>query len=232
MDILAVSRFPDVAAHDKFCAAAEEVVDPNCPPYARPCYAPVLAACVMSIIYDQTGNGNHLLPATPAISNPLHYDMPVNATRHPVLLGGHEVYGAWFDLGNGYRAQNTSNVAVDNEPETICESTWLTIISACVKQVDPHRAILDVLSHRLSFTDMVTSGKHMNGGSCFDCKFIVPMPQCRDQPVSRTGYQRRPGLVRRCRCLIAFGADGNTENDCTNSSAYCDGCIETVAEFD
>ena len=128
MDILAVSGFPDVAAHDKFCAAAEEVVDPNCPPYARPCYAPVLAACVMSIIYDQTGNGNHLLPATPAVSNPLHYDMPVNATRHPVLLGGRKVYGAWFDQGNGYRAQNTSKVAVDNEPETICESSCLSSV--------------------------------------------------------------------------------------------------------
>jgi hypothetical protein len=128
MDILAVSGYPDVAAHDKFCAAAEAAVDPNCPPYARPCYAPVLAACVMSIIYDQTGNGNHLLPATPAISNPLHYDMPVNATRHPVLLRGHKVYGAWFDQGNGYRAQNTSKVAVDNEPETICESTWLSSV--------------------------------------------------------------------------------------------------------
>ena len=34
--------------------------------------------------------------------------------------------------------------------------------------------------------------------------------------------------MRRCRCLISFGADGNTENDCTNRSAYCDGCMETV----
>eukprot|EP01043_Picozoa_sp_COSAG02_P112784 COSAG02_NODE_48998_length_330_cov_0.571429_1_plen_76_part_00 len=58
-------------------------------------------------------------------SGPQH---PPNATRHPVLLGGHKVYGAWFDQGNGYRAQNTSKVAVDNEPETICESTCLSSV--------------------------------------------------------------------------------------------------------
>ena len=75
---------------------------------------------VISIIYDQSGNGNHLLPATPAVSNPQHYDMPVNASRHPITLGGgRKGYGAWFDQGNGYRAQNTSKVALNNEPETI-----------------------------------------------------------------------------------------------------------------
>lgn len=41
---------------------------------------PPRAACVISIVYDQTGNGNHLLPASPAINNPA-YDNPVNATR-------------------------------------------------------------------------------------------------------------------------------------------------------
>jgi hypothetical protein len=35
--------------------------------------------------------GNHLLPATPAISNPDHYDLPVNASRHPIMLGGRKV---------------------------------------------------------------------------------------------------------------------------------------------
>ena len=75
---------------------------------------------MVSIIYDQSGNSNHLLPATPAVSNPDHYDMPVNATRHPITMGGgQKVYGAWFDQGNGYRAQNTTKVAVGNEPETI-----------------------------------------------------------------------------------------------------------------
>ena len=47
------------------------------------------------------------------------FDNPVNATRHPLTLGGHKVYGAFFETGMGYRAQNTSKVAVGNEPETM-----------------------------------------------------------------------------------------------------------------
>ena len=69
-------------------------------------------------IYDQTGNGNHLLPATPAINNP-QYDLPVNATRHPITVGGRGAFGAYFETGMGYRAQNTSKVARGNEPETV-----------------------------------------------------------------------------------------------------------------
>jgi len=112
---------------------------------------------VIQKIYDQSGNGNHLLPATPAINNP-NFDNPVNATRHPISLGGHKVYGAYFESGQGYRAQNTTGgVARGNEPETIY---------------------------------MVTSGKHVNSMCCFDY--------------------------------------GNSENDCNNPAAYCDGCMEAI----
>eukprot|EP00035_Acanthoeca_spectabilis_P008531 m.155290 g.155290 ORF g.155290 m.155290 type:complete len:520 (+) comp14402_c0_seq2:27-1586(+) len=79
---------------------------------------PSRAACVILKIYDQSGNQNHLLPATPAINNPA-YDNPVNATRHAVSLGGRKVYGAYFETGMGYRAQNTAKVARGNDPETI-----------------------------------------------------------------------------------------------------------------
>jgi len=89
------------------------VVAPAAPgPYPR------RAACVVAKIYDQTGNGNHLLPATPGINNPA-FDNPVNATRHAVTAGGRAVYGAYFESGMGYRAQNTTRVAVGNEPETV-----------------------------------------------------------------------------------------------------------------
>lgn len=117
---------------------------------------PRRAACVVQTLYDQTGRHNHLLPATPAINNP-SFDNPVNATRHPVSVGGHTVYGAYFETGMGYRAQNTSGVARGNDPETIY---------------------------------MVTSGTHINGGCCFDY--------------------------------------GNSENDCDNPTAFCDGCMEAV----
>ena len=82
-----------------------------------PVYPP-RAACVIEKIYDQTGNGNHLLPATPAINNP-EADNPVNATRHPLMVGGHKVYGAFFETGMGYRAQNTTGLALGNAPETL-----------------------------------------------------------------------------------------------------------------
>ena len=87
-------------------------VDSGLPPY------PPLAECVIEKIYDQSGNGNHMLPATPAINNP-NYDNPVNATRHPIMVGGHKVYGAYFESGQGYRAQNTTAVARGNAAETI-----------------------------------------------------------------------------------------------------------------
>ena len=83
-----------------------------------PSYPP-RAACVISILYDQTGNRNHLLPASPAINNPA-YDNPVNATRHPLRIGGGvKVYGAFFEGGMGYRARNTTAVARGNAPETL-----------------------------------------------------------------------------------------------------------------
>lgn len=135
----------DAVSHDTFCTL----------PWVGGSYPP-RSDCVIWQIYDQTGNGNHMLPATPAISNPA-YDNPVNASRHPITVGGRKVYGAYFETGMGYRAQNTTAVAKGNDPETIY---------------------------------MVTSGTHVNAGCCFDY--------------------------------------GNSENDCTNSSAYCDGCMEAV----
>jgi hypothetical protein len=142
----------NASAHTDFCS---EPHPPPPPPTPYPPHwpgggYPARADCVVSIIYDQTGNGNHLLPATPvriarirpsaahslaacgrtnrvldahrtqAINNPA-YDLPVNATRHPITVGGHKAYGAYFETGMGYRAQNTTAVATGNAPETICE---------------------------------------------------------------------------------------------------------------
>ena len=46
-------------------------------------------------------------------------DRPVNASRLPISLGGHSVYGAFFEGGQGYRNDSTSGVATGNDPETI-----------------------------------------------------------------------------------------------------------------
>jgi hypothetical protein len=99
-----------------------------------PAYPP-RADCVIEKIYDQTGNGNHLLPATPAINNP-DFDLPVNATRHPLIVGGHKVYGAYFESGMGYRAQNTTGLALGNAPETLYMVTAGDHVnSGCVRVV-------------------------------------------------------------------------------------------------
>ena len=94
----------DVASHDKFCGTEPEADAP--PP---PAVYPSLASCVVSKIYDQSGNGNDLLVAGPAISN-MFNDLPVNATRHAISMLGADgrrskVYGAFFESGQGYRAQ-------------------------------------------------------------------------------------------------------------------------------
>jgi hypothetical protein len=90
-----------------------------------PAYPP-RAACVIEKIYDQTGNGNHMLPASPAINNP-DCDNPVNATKKSITVGGHRVYGAYFESGQGYRAQNTTGLALGNAPETLCAlGAWVT----------------------------------------------------------------------------------------------------------
>ena len=116
----------DGEAHAKFCDGGSSSSSSSnnnssnrlAAPAAATTSYPTLAECVIHTIYDQTGNGNHLLPATPAINNPA-YDLPVNATRHPITINGSKAYGAYFETGMGYRALNTSKVATGNDPETI-----------------------------------------------------------------------------------------------------------------
>lgn len=69
-------------------------------------------------IYDQSPYLNHLDVAGPAFNNPAYLN-PVNATRHPLTVGGHRVYGAYFESGMGYRIANTTGVAKNNDPETL-----------------------------------------------------------------------------------------------------------------
>lgn len=74
--------------------------------------------CVIQRIYDQSLRANHL-DIAPAGGNVHHGDLPVNATRFPVTLGGKKVYAAYFEGGNGYRIDKTSGVAQGNEEETL-----------------------------------------------------------------------------------------------------------------
>jgi hypothetical protein len=99
---------------------------------------PQRGGCIISQIFDQSANQNHLLPATRRPGKLPARDTGVNATALKVTVSGHAVYGAYFNHSSepaGYRNDNTTGVAKGEEPETIY---------------------------------MVVSGKHYNGKCCFD----------------------------------------------------------------
>jgi non-reducing end alpha-L-arabinofuranosidase len=88
------------AAQDSFCAST---------------------SCVITVIYDQSGKGNDLTPAPPggaASGNGTDgFDLPANATAAPVTLNGNKAYGVYISPGMGYRNDDTTGIATDDEPE-------------------------------------------------------------------------------------------------------------------
>ena len=75
-------------------------------------------ACVISRIYDQTPLGNHLDVAPQHVGRN-GTDMPVNATKDRLHVGGAPVYSAYFEPGMGYRNDATNGVPVGDEAQTI-----------------------------------------------------------------------------------------------------------------
>eukprot|EP00756_Hemistasia_phaeocysticola_P007165 Hpha_TRINITY_DN14146_c0_g1::TRINITY_DN14146_c0_g1_i1::g.11019::m.11019/K20844/abf1; non-reducing end alpha-L-arabinofuranosidase len=69
------------------------------------------ATCVISNVYDQTSNGNHLGQRHKL----------VDALLHKVTMGPERVpvYGMYFDPGYGYHVDQTKNIATGNDPESI-----------------------------------------------------------------------------------------------------------------
>ncbi|UNI23041.1 Non-reducing end alpha-L-arabinofuranosidase [Purpureocillium takamizusanense] len=63
--------------------------------------------CLITIIYDQSGNGNHLTQAPPGGAargpNGNGYDYLASAIGAPVTLGGHKAYGVFISPFTGYR---------------------------------------------------------------------------------------------------------------------------------
>jgi non-reducing end alpha-L-arabinofuranosidase len=107
----------DSAAQDTFCAGT---------------------SCLISIIYDQSGQGNHLTQAPPGgFDGPEDggYDSLADATAAPVTLNGQTVYGVYVVPGVGYRNNAASGTATGDEAEGMY-------------------AVLD--------------GTHYNSGCCFD----------------------------------------------------------------
>ncbi|KAJ5204913.1 alpha-L-arabinofuranosidase B [Penicillium cinerascens] len=93
----------DAAAQDTFCAGT---------------------TCSIAIIFDQSGNGNHLTRAPPGgFDGPAAggYDNLASATGAPITLNGQKAYGVLIEPGTGYRNDDTVGIATGDEPEGIYE---------------------------------------------------------------------------------------------------------------
>jgi hypothetical protein len=115
--VLTTGGFANSAVQDAFCTSA----------------------CTISIIYDQSGRGNHLTKG-PGGGFPTT-DLEANATAAKISVGGNNVYGVYTtgafepSAGVGYRNNSTSGLATGDQPEGIY---------------------------------MVASGTHYNQWCCFD----------------------------------------------------------------
>lgn len=100
----------DSAAQDTFCAST---------------------TCTISVIYDQSGKGNHLKRSQGGAEVCKHQDREAVADALPLKLGGHQVYAIKVvsddnggctppagGEGTGYRLDKTTGVATGDDPET------------------------------------------------------------------------------------------------------------------
>ncbi|MGE5786460.1 MAG: arabinofuranosidase catalytic domain-containing protein [Myxococcales bacterium] len=122
--VLSPGGVADAAAQDAFCTGS--------------------GSCTISIIYDQSGNGNHLTkaPGGSEVYGP-NDDVEAIADALPIKIGGQKAYGvhvvgstSWTATGQvGYRNTNTKSIPKGDNPET---------------------------------EYMVTDGTYYNGACCFD----------------------------------------------------------------
>jgi non-reducing end alpha-L-arabinofuranosidase len=104
-DIGSVGGYADAAAQDAFCPDG----------------------CTISVIYDQSGRGNHLTKAPPGSAKATPSNN-ADAGDLPVKINGHDAYGILFKPNHGYRAACNecpfpkpfpSGVPVGDEPQTV-----------------------------------------------------------------------------------------------------------------
>eukprot|EP00164_Ancoracysta_twista_P008276 GFYU01011914.1.p1 GENE.GFYU01011914.1~~GFYU01011914.1.p1 ORF type:complete len:410 (-),score=82.71 GFYU01011914.1:12-1241(-) len=97
--VLAAGGYADSSAQDQFCDGND-------------------VTCTIQRIFDQSPRGNHLdtAPGGGAAPKPC---IGVNASKHKLSVGGHVVYGAYFEPGMGYRRDETSGVATGDEPQSM-----------------------------------------------------------------------------------------------------------------
>ncbi|MGI5240178.1 arabinofuranosidase catalytic domain-containing protein [Dactylosporangium sp. CA-139066] len=93
--------YADAAAQDAFCANT---------------------VCLITTLYDQSGKGNHLYQAPPGtFRGPAvgGFDTLPIADMAPITISGHKAYGAYIMPGMGFRNNNATGLAKDDEPEGI-----------------------------------------------------------------------------------------------------------------
>jgi hypothetical protein len=76
--------------------------------------------CLITIIYDQSGRGNHLTQAPPggfAGPEANGFDNLASATGAPVTLNGSKAYGVFMSPGSGYRNNAASGTATGDAAE-------------------------------------------------------------------------------------------------------------------
>ncbi len=109
--------YANAAAHDAFCANT---------------------LCLITILYDHSGNGNHMFQAPPGTfkgpGKGGFNTLPI-ADMAPVTVMGHKAYGVYIIPGMGLRNNNAKGLAINDEPEGMY---------------------------------MVFDGKHFDSGCCFN----------------------------------------------------------------
>ncbi len=94
--------YADAAAQDAFCANT---------------------ICVINVIYDQSPKGNHLRqgPPGPSFPGPAKgaFDTQPIADMAPITIGGHKAYGVYIMPGMGFRNNDATGLAINDEPEGI-----------------------------------------------------------------------------------------------------------------
>ena len=76
----------------------------------------------ISIIFDQSGQGNDLVQAGPGTFNGPdkgNFNTLAIADMAPVLVNGHKAYGVYIMPGMGYRCNNAKGLAINDEAEGI-----------------------------------------------------------------------------------------------------------------
>jgi hypothetical protein len=93
--VLSAGGYANAAAQDSFCSGT---------------------TCVITIIYDQSGRGNHLTqaPGGGAAGGP---DILANATAAPTTINGNRAYGVYVAAGTGYRNDRTSGIATGDQSQ-------------------------------------------------------------------------------------------------------------------